>query len=165
MKLENTVHAKYNILTDEELGGVLVELPRKIKALGCFRDIGFTHYNSNHFSVIEVFVNVPKGVQGLLEFQSMKKIHVEISRDDCYSSFERSLTKIPDMQQYSAAILPLGKFRAMGESRWRMVEPQKGVRADTELHVLVAEIAEVIVDVINRQNLKQVGTCPRTTAK
>jgi hypothetical protein len=46
-----------------------------------------------------------------------------------------------------------------------MVEHQKAVRADTELHVLVAEIAQVIVDVINHQNLKQVGTCPRTTAK
>jgi hypothetical protein len=165
MKLENKVHAKFNLLTDEELGGVLVELPRKIKALGCFREIGFTHYNSNHFSVIDVFVNAPKCVHGMLEFQSMKKIHVEISRDDCYSSFERSLTKIPDLQQYSAAILPLGKFRAIGEKRWRMVEHQKAVRADTELHVLVAEIAQVIVDVINHQNLKQVGACPRTTAK
>ncbi len=165
MKLENTVHAKYNVLSDEELGRVLVELPRKIKALGCFRDIGFTHYNSNHFSVIDVFVNAPKCVQGLVEFQSMKKIHVELSRDDCYSSFERSLTKLPDMQQYSAAILPLGKFRNMGDKRWRMVEHQKAVRFDTELHVLVQEIAETIVDVINHQNLKQVTTCPRTTAK
>lgn len=165
MKLENTVHASYNPLTDEELGGVLVELPRKIKALGCFRDIGFTHYNTNSFTVIDVFVNVPKGVHGMVEFQSMKKIHVEISRDECYSSFERSLTKIPDLQQYSAAILPLGKFRNVGESRWRMVEHQKAVRFDTECHVLVAELAEVIVDVINHQNLKQVGTCPRTTAK
>lgn len=164
MKLE-TVHAQYNPLTDEELGGVLVELPRKIKALGCFRDIGFTHYNTNHFTVIDVFVNVPKGIHGMVEFQSMKKIHVEISRDDCYSSFERSLTKIPDVQQFSCAILPLGKFRSVGDKRWRMVEHQKGVRADTELHVLVAEIVETIVDVINRQNLKQVGTCPRTTAK
>jgi predicted Zn-dependent protease len=101
----------------------------------------------------------------MLEFQSMKTIRIEISRDDCYSSYERSLTKIPDMQQYSAAILPLGKFRAIGEKRWRMVEHQKAVRADTELHVLVAEIAQVIVDVINHQNLKQVGACPRTTAK
>lgn len=165
MKLENTVHAKYNPLTDEELGGVLVELPRKIKALGCFRDIGFTHYNSNHFSVIDVFVNVPKCVHEMVEFQSMKKIHVEVSRDDCYSSFERSLTKVPDLQQYSAAILPLGKFRDVGATKWRMVEHQKAVRADTALHVLVAEIAETIVDVINHKNLKQVATCPRTTAK
>jgi hypothetical protein len=164
MKLGNAVCHEYRVLNDETLGKVLVELPRLLRDRGIKDGFSFTHDNdfaSVPGTYIRIHVNVPAG-RGYVgksltgkTYDNMTLITVVIHDDLECSSYERWQQGLPpDCQQFTGQVWTNGHVRGYRCRRWELVEPKCPHHYDTDIGVLMNEIADNVADMIKRRNHK-----------
>ena len=159
MKLGNAVCYEHRVLNDETLGKVLVELPRLLRDRGIKDDFSFTHDNDFVFvpgTYIHIHVNVPAGKSPTGKtYDNMTLITVVIHDDlECSSRERKERGLPPDIQQFKGDVWTNGHVRGYRCRRWELVEPKCPYHYDTDIGVLMNEIADNVADMINRRNHK-----------
>ena len=163
MKLGKAVNFENRFLNDTDLGKVLVELPRAISARldpAKRPALSFSYKVDKDASVPGAYIYIHTKIPGTRvhkgnTYGELTQITAWIIDELMCSSYERKQQGLPpDVQQFTADVWTDAQIRHYRCRRWEKMEPRNPYHYDTDISVIVAEIADNVVDMLYHRNHK-----------